>query len=375
MKTKQDIQLELLHEIDKISEENNLNYILIGKNGLNAYLNNTIKNASLFTSIAMPRGDMDRFYKIIENKYSKNRYVEKFYKKNYLNYISYGNRNTADINTIKLNEQQHHGIQIRIFPIYQYKNSAGKKISRKNLDKKITVTKSYNNKFKNFINRFLKRNVLRYRVDDWSHIKYFSQVQIVNTTFDSEIFESIKKINVDGIKLSILNDADSFFQRIFGINFKNYEFTPSIPSNKVILRTNKSYVKILNQIDDILIEINELNDEIEESVQKFENERNEVIKVQILVKMTDEQIRFIDYFENKIEYLLSLNLNDKKQYNELYMELVPVIDSLKKYSKYGMTFSIDERLDELIEKVLINENEQYFVDKIKELSQKEYFVE
>ena len=44
MKTKQEIQIELLQEIDEICSKNNLKYIFVGVNALNAYLNHTIKN-------------------------------------------------------------------------------------------------------------------------------------------------------------------------------------------------------------------------------------------------------------------------------------------------------------------------------------------
>ena len=44
MKSKQDIQLELLQEIDDICSKNDLKYIFVGKNAFNAYVNHTIKN-------------------------------------------------------------------------------------------------------------------------------------------------------------------------------------------------------------------------------------------------------------------------------------------------------------------------------------------
>lgn len=66
MKSKQDIQLELLAEIDDICSKNGLKYILIGQTALNAYLNHTVKNGTRMMSVAMTMGDMDRFCEIIE---------------------------------------------------------------------------------------------------------------------------------------------------------------------------------------------------------------------------------------------------------------------------------------------------------------------
>lgn len=56
MKSKQDIQLELLAEIDDICSKNGLKYILIGQTALNAYLNHTVKNGTRMMSVAMTMG-------------------------------------------------------------------------------------------------------------------------------------------------------------------------------------------------------------------------------------------------------------------------------------------------------------------------------
>ena len=94
-----------------------------------------------------------------------------------------------------------------------------------------------------------------------------------------------------------------------------------------------------------------------------------------LVEMTNQQVNFIQYFNEKSEYLSKLDLNDKEQFNEVYKELTPVIIELKKYAKLGMTFSIDSKTDKLIDEVLIKKGEEKFLNKIKNLREKEYFVE
>ena len=54
MKTKTDVQLELLQELHEICLKNKLKYILYGTNALNGYLNNTLKDASKYMSVAIP---------------------------------------------------------------------------------------------------------------------------------------------------------------------------------------------------------------------------------------------------------------------------------------------------------------------------------
>ncbi len=375
METKQDIQLSLLQEIDEICSKNNLDYILIGKNGLNAFLNHTIKDASQTTAIAMPRGDIDRFYDIIEEKFSKDRYVEKFTGRYNLLHLTYGNRNTTDLNMLNVNSQVHHGIQIKIFPIYQVRTKKGKRISYEDFQNKVTDIKYSKNKLiKKIYNQFDVTEE-RYAIDRWIHIQNFSKVRIINSIFDSAIFSDIIKTDVDGIKLSILKNSDDFFYKIYGRNYKYKKIKAASVNDKRIIITDKPYEDILNEIGDILIEINALNDEVKESVLKVKNDKPASIKIWKLARMTDDEIRFTEYFKDKIDYLSALDLNDEKQFDEVYKELTPAINALKKYSKFGMTFSIDEKTDSLIEKVLLMENNKKLVGRIKKLSQKQYFVE
>ena len=107
MKTKQEIQIELLQEIDEICSKNNLKYIFVGINALNAYLNHTIKNNNRVVSIAMTQGDIDRFCEIVEKSGNKDRYVEGIFNNpNYLPlYVVYGNENTTEFHMIARNKK------------------------------------------------------------------------------------------------------------------------------------------------------------------------------------------------------------------------------------------------------------------------------
>ena len=91
--------------------------------------------------------------------------------------------------------------------------------------------------------------------------------------------------------------------------------------------------------------------------------------------MTDKQLVYKEFFENNIGRLSALNLNDEEQLNQAYIEITPVVSTLKKYSKYGMTFSIDSKSDKLIEDVLLAKGNKKLVKKLKNISQKQYYVE
>ena len=94
-----------------------------------------------------------------------------------------------------------------------------------------------------------------------------------------------------------------------------------------------------------------------------------------LVKMTNKQIEYIDFFEENIDRLLSYDLNKENEFQEVYDEIQPVISTLQKYSKYGMTFSISSRADELIKMLLVKSGNEKLLETIENLSKQEYFVE
>ena len=64
MKTKTDIQLELLQEIDEVCSKNHLNYILFEIDGLNPF--HKTKEEPGLISVAMTQGDIERFSKIMK---------------------------------------------------------------------------------------------------------------------------------------------------------------------------------------------------------------------------------------------------------------------------------------------------------------------
>ena len=149
MKTKHEIQLELLQEIDEICSNNGLKYILFGMNALNVYHNHSIKDGPRMVAIAMTSGDIDRFCKIIEEEYNENRYVEGIYNNpNFIPlYVSYGNKNTADFHMVNLNKNKYFGIRIRIYPIRKFATLDGKVIG--DMPNRIVMER----KFRKFVNK------------------------------------------------------------------------------------------------------------------------------------------------------------------------------------------------------------------------------
>ena len=399
MKSKEDIQLELLQEIDTICSQNNLNYILFGVNSLNVYLNHEI-NSSRVVAVAMTHGDIDRFCDIIEREYGENRYVEGLFNNpDYFPFnVSYGNKNTTDFHIISINKNIHHGIHVLIFPIRRLCSHDGKQIPgwtprlrkerklRKFLKKRIendkfwymklgfgALNKAYSltgggTRYYNDV----KKNTF---IDKWEDIQNYSAVQISNKKISSKHFKETSRYEVMGIQIRLPKDAVSYFSDIYGEDFKEINIRTRKDRKRAIVDTEIGYEKIMEETADILKEARSVHEEIVWERRKVRDEKDSVNNVWNLVKMTKKQIEYIDYFDENRDRLLSFDLDDKVQFKELYEEVEPMIFTFKKFANRGMTFSINPEADELIKSVLLKSGEGDLVKQIDELSKKEYFVE
>ena len=400
MKTKQEIQIELLQEIDEICSKNNLKYIFVGVNALNAYLNHTIKNNSRVVSIAMTQGDIDRFCEIVEKSNNKDRYVEGIFNNpDYLPlYVSYGNENTAEFHMIARNKNKHLGICVRIYPIRKSVTLDGERIptfdKRLSKERKMRVIMNktiVNKKFflgkyglkvwkgayaltgggKRYYNK-IKKNIY---IDKWEDIQNYCKVHIINRNIETKYLKELGTVEFDGIELAIPKDADAFFTEIFGEDFRDRKIKVVNTPMRVILDTEIGYKQIIEENKDLLDEAKATREEVMWQRLKAYKEKVAVDNVWKLVKMTNRQINLKELYGENIDDLLAYDLDDEEQLEEVYEELRPAIGSLKRYSRIGMTFSIDPKTDALIEKVLIKRGNTKLLNKIKKLSKKEYFVE
>lgn len=398
MKTKYDIQLELLQEIDEICSKNNLKYILIGKSALNVFINNSIKNHYHTVSIAMTQGDIDRLCDIVEKQYKSNRYIEGIFNNlNYTHlYISYGNSNTADFRIIDVNKEICKGIQINIYPILKVAQLDGTPIvgwtSNLLREREIhkLVTKQVDNKklwYINIVIRILKRLYKfsgggnhyykkvknNFFIDKWEDIQKYSKVQINDMEFDSYLLKDIKKIDIDGIQVNMPSKTKIFIDDSFYEDYNDVSLKEN--RNEWIIDAEIGYEKIIEETKDILMEARHNHELIIMGRLKVRKEKENVENVWRLVQMTKKQVEYIQYFDNNGSKLFKKDLTDINQFNEVYKEIKPVINTLKKYGEYNMTFSINPNIDSLIEKVLLIKGDEELVNKLREISKNEYYIE
>ncbi len=395
MKTEKDIQIELLKEIDSICTQNNLKYTLIGTNGINAFVNHTIKNGPISVSIAMTAGDIGRFCEIVENKNDKSRYTEKIINESKTNpwHVNYGNENTTYFHIFSLDKKTHHGINIEIYPIRGF-NLLNKKPDQVPTKKDADSSKNsifgslkriFSSKENKEDSKDLKKEAEpkaekdslkdKTYIDKWEDIQEYSTVKIVNTKIKANALNGLQRYAVDDTELYLPMDASKFFTEIFGRTFKNRKIKPTVVGPRYIMNTERPYNEVIEESKDLIEEAKSMNEEISLESSKANDDRKSLNKLWDLILMTNKQIEYTKYFDENVDNLLALDLDDEKQFNEVYKELKPVISTLNKYSKMGMTFSINPETDDLIEKVLILKGNKKLVNKLNQLKEKEYFVE
>lgn len=210
-------------------------------------------------------------------------------------------------------------------------------------------------------------------IEEWNDLENHEVIKIINHEVKTESIDEIDKIEVDGVDLNL--PSPEFFKEVFGENYENKDvkFKPIRPTS--ILDTETSYKDIIKERKQYINEIKALQREIRKTRFEVVEETIAANKIFKLVKMTDLEIKYQNFFERNREELFSYDLENEEEFEELNNRLSPIIKNLRKYSEIDMTFSIDEEADSLIKEVMLRNGDEELVERIGELSQLEYFVE
>lgn len=238
-----------------------------------------------------------------------------------------------------------------------------------------TLIGVYNQIYSSFdFTYFYFRNLRKHPfIETWDDLKYHGNVRIINRNLNTELFDGVDKRKVDGIDLN-LPGAD-FYEEVYGKNYRNLKIKYKPLKATAVLDTGTGYQKILDERKQNINEIKAIQREIRKTRSEVLEETAAVNRIFKLVKMTDSQIKYQNYFKRHKEHLFSLDMENEEEFMELYQRLLPIINTLRRYSQENMTFSIDEDADLLIQEVLIKIGEEDLVEYLKELSQQEYFIE
>ena len=210
-------------------------------------------------------------------------------------------------------------------------------------------------------------------IETWEDLEKYTNAQIINNEINTEAFDELDKIEVDGIDVYL--PGSEFFIDIFGKNYEDKMVKSKSPRASAILDTENSYQKIIKERRSSIRKIKTIQREIRKTRFEVIDETNAVNNVFNLVKMTDAQIKVQRFFDRRREYLFSLDMDNEEEFIELCDRLTPTINYLRRYSEYNMTFSIDDEADALVKEVLLRIGEDELVNKLIDLSKYKYYIE
>lgn len=405
---KRDVFLDLLQDIHRICEENGLSYVLHGKPAINAYLNGTIRGTGKVIEVAMTRGDAERFKKCVQKMLDSGELTDRYIEctennpKFKGNYIMFGDLSTVYVtnkewNVTKSTHIIHNCIHINIRYIDKVPVSDSKKTGKKHLLGKRwrkRLDKLENMEFvgwnlwyarigalaynlllrirygKNYRLRKYLEKVDKVSVDNWESLNETPEVRIGKHKFPCEIFESIKTVELDSIKVNVLEKFDEYAALIYGDEWENRKES-SMPE---FFSAYMSYDEFSNH-PEIQKQIHLIKKNREKLFDIRKNAfflRRKIITVKKIVMMSKDKIDYTEQYLGMKDYIM--NLSFENDYDELKEIFTPLMRSIKSFEKRGITYSVDPEIDAILYKIMIKEGYVKKVNHIQKLKEKKYFI-
>lgn len=257
-------QVEMLDEIVRICDENNLTYFLIGGTLLGAVRHNGFIPWDDDLDIAMPRNDYNKFIEICKAELKENYYLHSIESDNkyWVSFIKLRKYNTIfepiQDSTI---DSEYKGVYVDIFPLdnarkeksllqdiqayavkgltsAQYRRRGATMITRTPLGVKLLMVllkpfsyKSISNLITNIMS-INKNDKSEYFVNLGSFINYRKQ------TIKKNIYYPAKKIEFEGKEYSVPNDWDYVLKRLYGNYMEIPPLEKRITHNPVRIELN-----------------------------------------------------------------------------------------------------------------------------------------
>lgn len=236
-------ELEILDEIVRICEKNNLRYYLIGGTLLGAIRHNGFIPWDDDLDIAMPRRDYDMFRELCKTELNENYFLHDIYSDNkyWLLFAKVRKKNTLfeekNISTIK----GERGIYVDIFPLDNAlcENSREQRIRTRIIKylnaviaykRKLNLRFSWKTKITSFfiypfsiktLKRIQEKLMRKHNKNEASnfYINFGSNYNTIKQTILKSYFEPASEVIFEGKKYTTLKDPVYFLKRIYGNDF------------------------------------------------------------------------------------------------------------------------------------------------------------
>ncbi len=243
LKGVQETELEMLVDITKILDDNNLQYFLIGGTLLGAKRHAGFIPWDDDIDIGMPRKDYEKFREIASQKLpEKYFYQDHVVEKKYPYYFAKIRKNgTLFLDIPSQNMDIHHGVYIDIFPLDGVCSDAKKQ--KKHIKKirrlmymkmsSVLIHSQKNKKLTRFmavfillvlkklygakrIDRKIDKMMKKYSYDDSSYVANLLGMKGIKEVVPIDFFESSKEIDFEGYKFKCPNKSEEYLTQIYG---------------------------------------------------------------------------------------------------------------------------------------------------------------
>ncbi|RGD74664.1 LicD family protein [Anaerofustis stercorihominis] len=384
-------QLALLEEFDKICQENDINYILMGDTLLYGYFKHTLTTKFTPCKVAMLPEDALKFINIMETDNIHGRGIEYPLNNKYHNThnIFYCDNETLNFNWLNIDKEVNNSIHITINIMKRKPSNVFKWFLIRGLDAIRTINlRSRNNKYKKnsklalalttpivkLIGEYnLSKIIFNYYINTAKgkslknyYISKNNYKQSIYKYYKSSYFKNLSKINICNYEFNAPKDMVDFINYVYDKYVsERIKIRESQPGLMKIFDCNVSYEEFKENIDmsqinredfilykkgqDISYEINKLNKKIKE----YWN---------ILFRSEDRFKLYIKYLPLKEKIIELYKLKD---YNELELVLSEYDKKARDNMRKNLGLCFDNEIFKIYCELLKHNGEDEFVNQLK----------
>lgn len=384
MLTRTDVQRDLLQKFDELCKKANVKYVLHAHAAFLAYYNEPIDQLNSL-EVLMCQGDAEK----VSNLLDDDRYYFEDSKSNPkfdMYYMMFGLKNSLDLKNkdINFNTNRHidnHCIRIIIHFIEQPRNKITSKIlvNNRKILKFRHMKGDFNyrhykskRKFTNYLFKvinddFYNEKMYNFKkksisIDTWDDITKYPLIKITSKRpVESDMFESILPVKLDGISSFIIEDFETYAKSFYGRKWEEKRW-PSVRGHTSPLVSWDEYSND-PEVQERIAEIQKRYDIIYAQYVKTAESRKVVRDMKKQIRQSKSVIYTREEMIEEKDNIMKLY--QEGNMDELEIILEPLIKSLSIGINRGYTYSVDEDIDNIVDSYLRKTDESELADDIK----------
>ena len=386
MNKEQQVLLSLLEEVDRLCTKNKIEYYLAPRLAVHAVYGDEMPKSPLAGGILMKLSDMERFRLAYLKEERKDRALESMYENKRFPgfFLRYEDKNSLCFRMDEGRNYEYPGIGIDIYPLrgkessrklhlwlrclemgwIQFCDGRSQKFTWKEKLCKLPVAilmVGGRDRLSKYLYQKLYENQKECKGKD-----YVVRLKGATLYYPKKIFEKTRRVELEGVSLSVPDAVDSYLKIWFGKGYMNKLTEPYIPSMTVITSTNipcqEFLAKYSGQVKTL---VKERRDQYNKD-RKGRKSREYLDWSWNYVKLKGEGVNLAEVYARKKECLL--NLMENRDYPRLSEELKDYDKIMKKYLETGELYAPDQEIFQIYLQLLLATGKKSLLNKIKKFS-------